>query len=133
MTLIPLLAPLMAGALAAERVTLDNGATLTGALATWEAGGACRVYVSEGPLVDTIVELPCARVASFERAPVATAEAPPLAETSATLVAPAPLPATPVAPAPAVLPPAGPVVEAPFAQRPPAAPIATLESAPPAS
>ena len=132
MTLIPLLAPLLAGALAAERVTLDNGATLTGALATWEAGGACRVYVSEGPLIDTIVELPCARVASFERAPAEAPEpkAPPQA---ATAVAPAALPTTPVAPAPGVVAPTGAVHEAPYARRPPPAPIATLESEPPAS
>lgn len=63
--LYALLAPLAL----ADTLTLDSGATIEGALVSYDPAGECRVEVAAGALSGTTLLVPCARLLSFERAP----------------------------------------------------------------
>jgi hypothetical protein len=76
----------------ADTLVLDNGAVLTGSLASYEHGGDCAISVTEGDLRGAVVTVPCTRLARFEKDPDGDAIVQPLIEEIALPQSPAPPP-----------------------------------------
>ncbi len=112
----------------ADTLTLDNGAVIEGELIRYAPDGECAVEVRTGPLQDTTLTLPCARIMRFERALVAPASPLPLAAPQPVA---SPVEASPAAAPPVEAPPAAPPVEV-LPTEPVAAPpeVSAIESAP---
>ncbi len=104
-----MIAWMFAAAALAGTIELDNGAVITGSIATWGREG-CAVEMDTGPLAGLEVTMPCERIVAYRRGPQDGALA--AVVEPASVVEPEPVAAAPAPVAAAPAPVAAPVVAA---------------------
>ena len=96
-----MIAWMFAAAALAGTIELDNGAVITGSIATWGREG-CAVEMDTGPLAGLEVTMPCERIVAYRRGPqdgalAAVVEPASVVEPEPVAAAPAPVAAPVVA------------------------------------